>query len=217
MGFSGVSNRWHAHGKKDRPLRAPASFLTTRRSPWTSSFSFPVSLRFSSSYSSSFSSWRTRVRWVSAAVTVLVAAGGEPAGVDPAAHRVGADPQQPGRLADPERLHPENGNTSPMQGQCRPMAGICAFSSALRLASASHRPLKSAGGGRDAAGRGHGGRRPAGRGHPGPGPAARGRAGAAGRPPARCPRTTPAARCGRCRPARRAAAVRAAAAAGRRS
>lgn len=68
-------------GEGDGPLRAPSSLATTRRSPRTSSFNLPVSLCFSSSYSSSFSSWRTRVRCVSAAVTVVV----EPPAVAPAA------------------------------------------------------------------------------------------------------------------------------------
>jgi hypothetical protein len=53
------------------PRRALSSLSTTRRSPRTSSFSFPVSPCFSRSYSSSFSSWSKCTRWVNAVLTVL--------------------------------------------------------------------------------------------------------------------------------------------------
>ena len=62
----------HRGRKSTPPLSARSNLSTTLRNPRTSSFSFPVSPDLRSSYSSSFSSCKSLVRWTSAAVTVEV-------------------------------------------------------------------------------------------------------------------------------------------------
>lgn len=66
----GLTNKTYCGCKGTPPLSARSSLSTTLRNPRTSSFNFPVSPDFRSSYSSSFSSCRSFVLWTSAAVTV---------------------------------------------------------------------------------------------------------------------------------------------------